>query len=166
MKNILTTDQIAEINASCKKLYIENYTINPDGSLDINGDVDFCAFDLNEIPIQFNIVSGDFICTNNFLKTWDRFPKKVGGRLSIAYNNFTNLDGCPVQYVGGCFDCADNKLTSLKGCPEQIGDIRFGDNPFSDEVFNKYKDYYEIWSPQFNKRNFDDLLKDIEEGLE
>jgi hypothetical protein len=78
---------------------IENYTINDDGTIDVNGDVSINDTELEEIPFIFGKVSGDFNICNNKLKT---------------------LNGSP-YYVGGDFLCFDNKLTSLNGCPKEIG---------------------------------------------
>ena len=46
---------------------------------------------------------------------------EVTGRFWCAYNNLTDLEGCP-QKIGGTLACYDNKLTSLKGCAKKIGD--------------------------------------------
>lgn len=47
-----------EISDICKKYDIENYTINPDGSIDVNGNVNLSTFNLTELPLTFNYVSG------------------------------------------------------------------------------------------------------------
>jgi hypothetical protein len=87
------------ISLICEKYGIENYTINPDGTIDVNGDVDLYGFDLNELPLNFNKVTGYFNC---------------GG------NNLTSLKGCP-RWVGGYFTCSRNKLTSLEFSPDYVG---------------------------------------------
>jgi hypothetical protein len=90
----------SEIVDICKKYGIKNYTINPDGSIDVDGDVWLVGNQLKELPLKFNRIIGDFNC--------------------IA-NRLNNLKGCP-NYVGGFFDCSGNNLTSLIGCPKEIGD--------------------------------------------
>ena len=73
---------------------IENYTINPDWTIDVIGDVKLSYKNLIEFPdyIKFNYVSGYFDCANNQL---------------------TSLKGCPAS-VGGSFDCSDNQVKFTK----------------------------------------------------
>jgi hypothetical protein len=90
----------------CEK-YLENYTINPDNTIDVNGNVNlyFKLGNMEKLPVKFGKVSCDFDCYGN---------------------NLTTLEGCP-DYVGGDFDCRKNNLTTLEGCPKYI-DEHFGCN--------------------------------------
>ena len=67
---------------------VENYTINPDWTIDVKGDVDLSNKNLIEFPdyIKFNHVSGQFDC---------------------AGNQLTSLKGCPAS-VGYSFYCHSN----------------------------------------------------------
>ena len=105
-----------EIKDICEKYDIRNYTINADGSIDVNVNVNLFDMNLTELPIKFNRVRGNFYCYGN---------------------NLTSLEGCP-SYVGGSFYCFENKLTSLEGCPKEVG-VSFvcGNNPL--ESFEGYK---------------------------
>ena len=76
------------ISLICEKYKITNYTINPDGSIDVVGDVYLCGKNLTELPLTFNKVSGWFDCDGNQL---------------------TSLKGCP-RWVGGNFYCTNNKF--------------------------------------------------------
>ena len=87
------------ISLICKKYGIENYTINDDGSIDVNGDVSLSYDGLTELPLRFNRVTGYFNC---------------------SYNNLTSLKGCP-RWIGGWFSCSNNRLTSLEFSPEYVG---------------------------------------------
>jgi hypothetical protein len=87
------------IHDICKKYNITNYTINPDGSIDVVGNVNFFNKGLTELPLTFNRVSGDFDC---------------------SHNNLTSLKGCP-RWIGRYFSCSNNKLTSLEFSPDHIG---------------------------------------------
>jgi hypothetical protein len=118
-------DDIASI---CKKYNITNYTINSDGTIDVDDDVDLRGsefwkkfqsyskslvqknWNLNELPLKFGKVSGSFDC---------------------RYNYLTTLEGCPSE-VSGDFYCSDNLLTSLEGCPNEVRRFLAGDNLFSD----------------------------------
>ena len=99
-----------EIHNICKKYRIINYTINSDGSIDVDGSVDLLHLNLTKIPIKFNNVYGCFDC---------------------SINKLTTLEGCP-NYVSGTFRCSHNKLTSLKGSPIIIEeDFYLSNNPIS-----------------------------------
>jgi hypothetical protein len=96
---------------------------------------------LNELPLQFGVVSGsfwcqgnhlttlsgspnevcgNFICSGNKLATLHGAPNKVADNFLCDVNFLTSLDGSP-QKVGGVFDCSNNRLNSLEGAPKEIG---------------------------------------------
>jgi hypothetical protein len=87
------------ISLICKKYGIINYTVNDDGSIDVNGRVDLSFYELTELPLRFNKVTGSFNCD---------------------YNRLTSLKGCP-RWIGGSFNCIGNKLTSLEFSPDYVG---------------------------------------------
>ena len=97
---------------------ITNYTINPKNLfINVKGDVDLSGKDLDNIPVQFIKVSGDFNCsTLNNLTSLKGVPIRVGRDFNCSYNNITSLKYCPKK-VGRHFDCSFNKLTSLQGSP-------------------------------------------------
>jgi hypothetical protein len=107
------------IEEICVKYGISNYTINDDGSVDVDGDVDLNDCELTELPLTFNKVTGTFNCDDNKLTDLKGCPKSVGV-FFCGSNNLTDLEFSP-EKVGGDFHCFGNKLTSLKGCPESIG---------------------------------------------
>ena len=85
-----------EIHKICDTIKIDNYTINPDGSIDVEGDVVILIF-INEIPLRFNMVSGNFYCSYNNLSDLKNFPNEVGGETFLYGNPLKSLDG----YNGG-----------------------------------------------------------------
>jgi hypothetical protein len=97
------------ISLICEKYGIENYTINDDGSIDVDGDVNLWGLGLTELPLTFNKVSGDFTCGCNYLTTLKGGPRWVGGFFICSYNNLTSLEFSP-DYVGDWFDCFNNDL--------------------------------------------------------
>ena len=103
-----------EIKDICKKYNIENYTINPDGSIDVDGIVKLKNKDLVEIPLKFNKVSRSFDCSHNQLTTLEGSPKEVGGAFDCSCNNLTTLEGSP-KVVGRNLLCYHNPLESLEG---------------------------------------------------
>jgi hypothetical protein len=114
-----SVDMKSNIREICKEYKIENYTINGDGTIDVDGDVDLSDMGLNEIPLKFGRVSGDFICSNNSIKSLNGCPQWVGGHFSCRGNRLTSLEFCP-QWVGGNFFCYNNQLTSLEYIPKVI----------------------------------------------
>ena len=107
------------ISLICEKYGIENYTINDDRSIDVNGDVDLYYMELTELPLVFNRVNGYFRCSYNKLTTLEGCPKWISGNFSCVGNNLTSLEFSP-DYVGGSFWCQYNKLTD-NYCDTEIG---------------------------------------------
>ena len=93
-----------EILNICKEYNITNYSINPDGSIDVNGNVDLSYMELTEIPLKFNRVSGSFYCHNNKLTSLVSGPKEVGGSFHCESNKLTSLERSPIE-LGGSFYC-------------------------------------------------------------
>lgn len=63
------------INYICQKYNIRNYTINEDGTVDIDGDVSLCNKGLTQLPLNFGRVTGYFDCANNQLVTLEGSPQ-------------------------------------------------------------------------------------------
>ena len=110
-----------DIDSICQNYGIMNYTINPDGSIDVEGSVILSSELLTIIPLKFGTVTRDFDCDRNQLTSLEGSPKKVGGYFDCHNNQLTSLVGYP-EVIGGDFDCSRNELKSLVGCPEIIGD--------------------------------------------
>ena len=98
------------ISLICEKYNIINYTINDDGSIDVDGDVDLYNKGLTELPLIFNRVTGNFSCSLNNLTTLKGCPRWVGGDFNCHNNKLTSLEFSP-DYVGGFFSCKYNDLT-------------------------------------------------------
>jgi len=120
MKNLITKEEKDQIDLECTKHNIKNYSINSDGSIDVDGDIFLAAREFNKLPLNFNVVSGEFHCRNNQLTTLEGSPTTVGGIFICYKNKLTSLEGGP-QTVGGDFHCYNNKLASLEGAPHTIG---------------------------------------------
>jgi hypothetical protein len=67
-----------EIGSICKQYRITDYTVNPDGSIDVKGDVDISSFGLKKLPLIFNRVGGYFNCSDNQLTSFIGFPNYIG----------------------------------------------------------------------------------------
>ena len=110
----------SELIKSLENFDIENYTINSDGTIDIDGDVDLSNIKLTKLPFKFGKVTGYFTCSNNQLISLEGCPREVDGYFSCANNNLVNLIGGPIE-VGGSYYCQGNHLESLEGCAGDIG---------------------------------------------
>ena len=126
----------SEIEEICRKYGIKNYTINDDGSIDVDGDVNLDNRGLTELPLDFNRVTGDFNYDSNGLVTLKGSPKYVGRHFFCSDNELTSLKFGP-KYVGGSFGCGVNKLTSLEFSPKKVGSTFYCEN-------NKLRDLYGI----------------------
>jgi hypothetical protein len=107
----------------CEK-YLENYTINSDDTIDVNGNVNLSSRrlgDMEKLPVKFGKISGVFDCVGNNLITLEGCPNYVGGYFYCSSNNLTSLEGCP-NYVGGYFYC-DNLTHHILGNVQ--GDIYY-----------------------------------------
>ena len=90
-----------------KKCINGTYTINDDGSIDVNGSVNLSSKKLTKIPFNFSKVSGNFKCTDNQLTSLEGAPNNVGGSFYCSSNKLTSLEGAP-NTVGGNFYCYNN----------------------------------------------------------
>lgn len=89
------------------KLIKEHGINNPDGSIDLIGDIDLSNLGLPEIPFKIRNLFGDFDCSNNQLTSLKNAPDWVSGDFDCSNNKLTSLEDGP-SYVGGDFYCAGN----------------------------------------------------------
>jgi len=120
-------ENFSEIHEKCREYGITNYTVNPDGTIDVDGDVYLLYKDLplanrifTRIPLKFRDVSGNFNCNNGMLDTLEGAPISVGGDFKCNRNKLTTLEGAP-RWVGRDFTCTYNGLTTLEGAPAHVG---------------------------------------------
>jgi hypothetical protein len=158
----LFLESVDSIESICKRYNIENYTINEDGSIDVDDDVRIYGFPITKLPLKFGRVTGYFDCRNNQLTSLEGSPKEVGGSFYCAENQLTSLEGSPK--VVRSFGCYNNQLTNLIGGPEVVlgeyyadmnqinsfegfpddfeGGVDFTNNPVQ-EVLNQFPKY--LW---------------------
>lgn len=150
MKNIISQDEKNRIDLICYEYKIKDYTINSDGTIDVDNDVNIRNVGIYELPINFNrvlgnfdcgrcelttlvgaplFVSGMFACEDNKLTSLKGGPKHVNGSYSVSQNKLTSLVGAP-KYVRLSFNCTSNEISDLVGAPEFIGrDLYCYNNP-------------------------------------
>jgi hypothetical protein len=131
-----------DIHAICEKYGIDNYTINEDGSIDVNGPVDLGSRKLNRLPLKFRKVTIYFDCSYNQLTSLEGCPESVGGSFLCDVNRLKSLEGCP-KSVGGSFLCEYNQLASLEGCPESVSNFCCYGNPIY-QIWSLFEDYDKI----------------------
>ena len=107
------------ISLICEQYKITNYTVNDDGTIDVNGNVDLSNYRLTQLPLRFNRVTGYFHCDYNKLTTLKGSPRWIGGYFFCSCNQLTSLEFSP-DYVGGSFWCNNNQLTD-NYCDTEIG---------------------------------------------
>lgn len=104
------------IDSICKKYGIENYTINDDGTIDVDGDVYLDDLDLVELPLKFRNVNGYFSCSSNKLVTLKGSPINVTSDFFCSNNQLVSLKGAPIKTTS--FYCNNNKLKTLNHYPD------------------------------------------------
>ena len=142
-KQFINESKKMDINSICKRFNISNYTINKDGSIDVDGNVNFFNKSLTNIPLKFRNITGDFRLDHNKLTSLEGCPKSVGGDFGCSFNKLTSLEGCP-EIISGDFDCSSNFITNFKGISEFFEGIFYCyRNPIIDiyHLFNKSHDY-------------------------
>jgi hypothetical protein len=137
-----------EIDSICQKYGIQDYTINGDGTVDVDGDVDLSERNLSKLPLKFGRVTGNFNCQNNKL---------------------TTLEGCPRE-VSGDFYCNNNQITIIKGELEFVKvPPNIENNPIQEvyQLFSTFKsfqdslDYNYFRSPnQIVKNRFEEACEE------
>ena len=155
MKYLKLFESLENIHEICKKYDIKNYTINSDGSIDVDGYVNLSFMNLTKLPIKFRKVIDNFFCSNNKLTSLEGAPIHVGGNFYCDKNRLTSLEGSPA-HVGGYFSCYHNKVKSLEGGPYYVGGhFSFSNNNITSlegvpshigGVFDcEYNPVYKVW---------------------
>ena len=176
MKHLQLFENFEDIESICRRYRITNYTINPDGTVDVDGNVDLGAepslLISKRLPIKFGKVSGNFSCSDNQLTSLDGSPTTVGGHFYCMSNKLITLEGGPKE-VGGAFFCNNNQLISLEGCPSEFNFIYCKWNPIEViyDLFGSFHkeyqdslDYNYLRGTNIVKSRFKEALEEI--GLE
>jgi len=101
-------------------LGIFDYEITKDYTVNVNHNVMISNKTIEECPVVFETVKGNFIWHYTNLKTLKNMPKRVTGNFIVANNKLTSLKGAPIT-VDGNFICSNNKLKDLTGGPTSVG---------------------------------------------
>jgi hypothetical protein len=148
-ENEAKEDRKNEIINWLHEMKVDNYTINQDLTIDVNGSVNLERKSLESFPYAFGVIEGDFNCSYNELKSLKNSPQiikgefncqsnrlqsLIGGPVSAkdyfcSYNNLTNLEGI-TSIVNGNVGCAHNRLKSLEGLKKVGKDLYCENNSF------------------------------------
>lgn len=120
MKYLKNFNENSKIERKCNAYGIEDYKINDDQTLDVFGDVLISDKGMNQLPFKFGIVTGKFMCYENYLTSLEGSPSYVGGTFNCFNNYLTSLEFGP-KTVGGSYWCEYNRLESLKHSPIEVG---------------------------------------------
>lgn len=123
-----------DLDKILKKFDISDYTLNDDGSIDINQDV-YISKNISEINLNFNKIYGHFSIANNHLLSLANCPKYIDGLFDCSSNQIESLEFGP-EYVGGSYGCDHNKLETLNGCVDEVyGDFNCHNNKLTSLEF-------------------------------
>jgi len=109
----------SEIHKICKKYHIKKYTINKDGSIDVDRTVELQSENLTKLPLKFNKINGDFYCDDNRLTSLEGCPKEVSSNFFCYSNKLTSFEYAPKIIKGG-FDCRINNIKSFEYFPSFV----------------------------------------------
>ena len=133
-KPIVALTNIDDINRWLRKHDVRSFTILPDNSVNVHGDIKLSdkLTNLLKLPLSFNIVEGDFDISNNELTSLEGCPKIVHGSFLAHKNELTSLKGGPKE-VDGSFIILHNNITSLQNAPSIVKeDFICSHNPLRD----------------------------------
>ena len=103
----------------CKQYNIINYVINPDGFIDVDGNVHLYNNGLTKLPLKFNKVNGHFNCDNNKITSLEGSPKEVNDDFYCCNNQLTSFEFAP-KIIRGLFDCRNNNIKSFEYFPSFV----------------------------------------------
>ena len=118
MKYLRLFESFEDIDEICKKYGIENYTINPDRSIDTN-DVYLSIKGLSKLPLKFNKVNGFFTCIWNYLTSLEGSPIEVNGNFYCHGNKLESFEFSP-KIIRGQFDCSCNNIKTFEYFPSYV----------------------------------------------
>jgi hypothetical protein len=118
------------IKSKLKLLGIKKYKIRDDGGIVVLQDVDWESMDLDEIPVQFYSVDGNFDLRGNNLKNLKNFPLFITQSAILSYNCIETLEDINPETIVHSLILDSNLIVSLKGIPKRVEKFSIDDNIF------------------------------------
>ena len=119
MRYLKLFESFEDIKEICRKYSITNYTINQDGSIDVNEYVDLCSKKLTKLPLKFNKVNGCVYYHANRLKSLEGSPVEINGNFYCSNNELTSFEYAP-KIIRGSFDCDCNNIKTFEYFPSYV----------------------------------------------
>ena len=150
MKYLRLFESFEDIKEICRKYSITNYTINQDGSIDVNEYVDLSNKGLTKLPLKFNKINGIFNCSWNKLTTLEGSPVEVNSSFFCNNNKLTSFEFAP-KIIRGYFNCDFNNIKTFEYFPSYVKGYFY--------CFNN--SIYEVWK-LFGDTSKIELLNDFD----
>ena len=142
MRYLKLFESFEDIDDICRRYYIKNYTINTDGSIDVDEYVNFDGYiDVNKVnlynlrlkklPLKFNKINCDFYCNSNKLTSLEGSPVEVNGCFYCNSNKLTSFEFAP-KIIREYFCCDVNYITSFEYFPSYVKKLYCSNNPILD----------------------------------
>jgi hypothetical protein len=153
-------ESLEDIDSICKKYGIQNYTINGDGTVDVDGNVDLYNRGLTKLPLKFGRVTGNFYCHSNKLTTLEGCPNTINQcQWQLQKFNINNVDCVNTEF--------SSHLKTYNLQPTTYNLIYFDGNHSKKATL----EYFELLLPTLTNDAvwiFDDIhwSKDMEEAWE
>lgn len=141
-----------EISKWCNDNFIENFSINSDLIVDVDDSVILYLVPMEQLPVQFGYVKGDFILGENGLTTLKGVPHTVGGDFICGGNKIKDLDFFPKDIYSRII-LLNNQLESFTSPLEHANNLIW----ISKSIPGL--NYLDIDENGYYKYNIDDYLK-------
>ena len=136
----LFESQDQKIREFMKKHKIKDYTRTPEG-VDVHEEVTLANYVLPELPFQFNVIHGNFACSDNKIQSLRGAPRVVHGDFCCTWNKLQSLEFCP-KFVQGVFYCNNNDIEPWEHRYLLFSEVQgkiFTDKNDLDRFFRKYQ---------------------------
>jgi hypothetical protein len=144
-------DPHAEIRQWLDDYRILNYTIRPDGVVDVDDRVDLRHFNETILPIQFGTVTGRFDCSHSTLASIKGMPQFIGLGTNLTFSDIKSFSGIDkiIKQINGAVNC-DPDVTHILGLLliKGITSFHIDTGGPIDKIMNRYVGTGDILSAQ------------------
>ena len=143
MRYLKLFESFEDIEQICKQYNITDYTINTDGSIDVDECVNLYNYRLTKLPLKFNKINGFINFSSNRLTSLEGSPMEINNSFWCNFNRLTSFEYTP-KIIRGGLDCRFNNIKTFEHFPSYIKEY-FGClfNPIY-EVWELFEDWTKI----------------------